>query len=77
MTDLSHIYQSGGDSRSRPTGGRNKYVTKVYVVLRRKFGAGPDEDNVSVVAVRLTAQAAQKIVDANVGTFVKKFHATK
>lgn len=50
---------------------------KIYTVMQRLNLPKPGQPNVRVMAVKLTMAAAQKIVDANPGTWVEKHLADK
>jgi hypothetical protein len=52
---------------------KKSMTVKTYVVLQRDNIRGTE----SVIAVKLTADAAQKIVDKTPGTRVQKFIADK
>lgn len=67
--------------QAKPTAPKREKATRIavkaYVVLQRRYAARGDTDNVHVIAVKLTAAAAQKIVDELPGTFIEKRIATK
>lgn len=54
-----------------------RYGVKVYAVLQRDHLPKAGGPNSRIIAVRLTKQAAQAIVDVTPGTRVEKHFATK
>ena len=56
---------------------KKKISVKCYVVLLKDNVALPGLPNVKVIAVKLTQQAAQLIVDGMPGSYIEKFFADK
>jgi hypothetical protein len=56
---------------------QSRIQVKVYVVCMRRNLFKPGENNVQIIAARLTRAAAQAIVDRTPGTFIEKLIASK
>lgn len=50
---------------------------KTYVVLQKSFKSDPHRPNVKVIAVKLTEEAAQSVVDQIPGTYIERHIASK
>ena len=59
------------------TGTKGRMQIKVYLVMLPNNVAKPGEPNVTILAARLTREAAQKIVDVTPGSFIDKQVAVK
>lgn len=65
--------QRAASPSRRPKGVRQK----TYVVLQKSFKQDPHHPNTKVVAVKLTEEAAQSVVDEIPGTYIERHIATK
>lgn len=65
------------DKRCNPLHGKAGMEVKVYLVFLPSNVAKPGEPNRSVIAAKLTREAAQSIVDNMPGAYIEKHLADK